>query len=150
MTEGKHLGRTIRWSPRGFEWESNGKHVEDMVELCGLKQESERAPTPITRTTGKGRRTSMTYWSHTMCRPSDKRQTGLHMSIHRPSLKFATSVVISGMSEPKVVHQLQAVRVARYVLQHPGETWLFNFQADPGVLYVYTDTDWAADWNRLG
>ena len=27
MTEGKHLGRTIRCSPQGFEWESNSKHV---------------------------------------------------------------------------------------------------------------------------
>ena len=55
------------------------------------------------------------------------------------------SVAMSGMSEPKVVHQLQVVRVARYVLQHPGETWLFGYQADPKTLYVYTDTDWAAD-----
>ena len=31
------------------------------------------------------------------------------------------------------------------VLQHPGETWLFNYQADPKTLYVFTDTDWAAD-----
>ena len=23
VSEGKHLGRTIRWSPQGFEWESN-------------------------------------------------------------------------------------------------------------------------------
>ena len=38
-------------------------------------------------------------------------------------------------------HLLQVVRVARYVLQHPGETWLFNYQADPKSLYVYTDTD---------
>ena len=52
---------------------------------------------------------------------------------------------MSGVSEPKVVHQLQVVRVARYVLQHPGETWLFGYQADPKTLYVYTDTDWAAD-----
>ena len=37
VTEGKHLGRTIRWSPQGFEWESNSKHVEDMVEVWGLK-----------------------------------------------------------------------------------------------------------------
>ena len=37
MTEGKHLGRTIRWGRQGFEWESNSNHVEDMVELCGLK-----------------------------------------------------------------------------------------------------------------
>ena len=33
VTEGKHLGRTIRWRPQGFEWESNSKHVEDMVTL---------------------------------------------------------------------------------------------------------------------
>ena len=57
------------------------------------------------------------------------------MSIDRPSLQFAMSVVMSGMSEPKVVHQLQVVRVARYVLQHPGETWLFGYQADPKTLY---------------
>ena len=55
VTEGKHLGRTIRWSPQGFEWESNSKHVEDMVELCGLKQGSKGAPTPTTKATVKGR-----------------------------------------------------------------------------------------------
>ena len=71
--------------------------------------------------------------------------TGLYLSIDRPSLQFAMSVVMSGMSGPKVVHQLQVVRVARYILQHPGETCLFNYQADPETPYVYTDTDWAAD-----
>ena len=30
VTEGKHLGRTIRWIPQGFEWEANSKHVDDM------------------------------------------------------------------------------------------------------------------------
>ena len=67
------------------------------------------------------------------------------MSIDRPSLQFAMSLVMSGRSEPKVVHQLQVVRVARYVLQHPGETWLFNYQAEPKSRYVHTDTDWGAD-----
>ena len=28
VSEGKHLGRTIRWSPQGFEWKSNSKHVK--------------------------------------------------------------------------------------------------------------------------
>ena len=46
---------------------------------------------------------------------------------------------MSGMSEPKVDHQLQVVRVARYVLQHSGETWLFNYQANPGSC-LYTRT----------
>ena len=57
VSDGRHLGRTIRWSPQGFEWESNNnKHVEDMVDLCGLNQESKGARTPSTKATGKGRR----------------------------------------------------------------------------------------------
>ena len=146
VTEGKHLGRTIRWSPQGFEWDSNSKHVEDMVELCGLKQKSKGAPTPITKATEKGRRDiDDDLEPHDAQTFRQAAGTGLHLSIDRPSLQYAMSVVMSGMSEPKVVHQLQVVRVARYVLQHPGETWLFNYQANRKTLYVYMDTDWAAD-----
>ena len=129
VTEGKHLGRTIRWSPQGFEWESNNKHVEDMVEVCGLKTgikgEHRRRSRMRREEDGK---TSMTHRTRPMLRLSDKLQArGLYMSIDRPSLQFAMSMVMSGMSEPKVVHQLQVVRVARYVLQHPGETLLFGY-----------------------
>ena len=81
-----------------------------------------------------------------MLRLSDKlqaRSSTCRSIIHHSS--FVMSVVMSGMSEPKVVHRLQAVSVARSVLQHPCETWLFNYEADPKTLHVYTDTDWAAD-----
>ena len=146
VTERKHPGRTTRRSPQGFEWEPNSKHVEDMVELCGLKQEPKGAPTPITKATGKGRRDiDDDLEPHDVQTFRQAAGTGLYLSIDCPSLQFALSVVMSGMSEPKVVHQLQVVRVARYFLQHPGETCLFNYQADPKTLYVYTDTDWAAD-----
>ena len=33
-------GGEVTEGKQGFEWESNSKHVEDMVELCGLKLES--------------------------------------------------------------------------------------------------------------
>ena len=125
VSEGKHLGRTIRWSPQGFEWESNSKHVEDMVELCGLELKSKGAPTPITKATGRGRRDIDDTLNATDAQTFRQAAgTGLYMSIDRPSLQFSMSVVMSGMSEPKVVHQLQVVRVARNVLQHPGEAWL--------------------------
>ena len=94
VSEGKHLGRTIRWSPQGFEWESNSKHVEDMVDRCGLKLDSKGAPTPITNATGKGRRdiddTLDTTDAQTFRQAAG---TGLYMSIGRPSLHFAMSVV---------------------------------------------------------
>ena len=146
VTEGKHLGRTIRWSPQGFEWEANSKHVDDMVEQCGLKLDSKGAPTPITKATGKGRRDiDDDLEPHDVQTFRQAAGTGLYLSIDRPSLQFAMSAVMSGMSVPKVVHHLQAVRVAPYVLQHPGETWLFNYRANPGMIHVHTDTDLAAD-----
>ena len=115
VSEGKHLGRTIRWSPQGFEWESNSKHVEDMVELCGLKLGSKGA----TKATGRGLRDIDDTLNETDAQTFRQAEgTGLYMLIDRPSLQFAMSVVMSGMSEPKVVHQLQVERVGRYVLQH--------------------------------
>ena len=102
VTEGKHLGRTIRWSPQGFEWESHSKHVEDIVELCGLKWESTGAPTPITKATEKGRRDIDVDWEpHDVQTCKQAAGTGLYLSIDRLSLQFAMSVVMSGMSEPK-------------------------------------------------
>ena len=52
-----------------------------------------------------------------------------YLSIDRPSLQFAMSVVMSGMREPKVV---------------AGSARGINNQADPKTLYV-SDTDWAAE-----
>ena len=116
------------------------------MELCGLKQESKGAPTPIAKATGKGwRDIDDDLEPHDAQTFRQAAGTGLYLSIDRPSLQFAMSVVMSGMSEPKVVHQLQVVRVARYVLQHPGGTWLFNYQANPKALCVCADTVWAVD-----
>ena len=78
VSERRHLGRTIRWSPQGFEWESHNKHVEDMVELCGLKLDSKGAPMPITKARGKGRR-DIDDALEPMHRLSDKLQArGVH------------------------------------------------------------------------
>ena len=133
VSEGKHPGRIIRWSPQGFEWESNSKHVDDMVELCGLELDSKGAPTPTTKATGKGRRViDDELEPHDAQTFRQAASTWLNLSIDRPSLQFATSVVMSGMSVPKVVHQLQVVREARCVLQHPGGDLAVQLSGGPG------------------
>ena len=143
MTEGKHLGRTIRWIPQGFEWESNSKHVEDMVELCGLKLGSKGALTPITKATVKGRRDI-----DDDLEPHDvqtfRQAAGTGLSIDRPSLQFAMSVVMSGMSEQKWFIS------CRWCAWHGV---FCNIRERLGCSdtkqtrrhCVYTDTDWAAD-----
>ena len=128
VTEGKHLGRTTD----GALKISNGSQTANTLKTWWSC--AERGRRDINDTLNGA--DAQTF--------RQAAGTGLYMSIDRPSLQFAMSVV-SGMSEPKVVHLLNVVRVARYVLQHPGEAWRFGYQADPKTLCVYTDTDWAAD-----
>ena len=45
VTEGKHLGKTIRWSPQGFEWESNSKHITKKLMILDQEDENLGATT---------------------------------------------------------------------------------------------------------
>ncbi len=145
-TEGPHLGRLIRWTPEGFEWEANPKHAQDLMQLVGLKQSSKGADVPIAKTVGKGMRTiidELTVEEATSFRQGAG--TGLYLSIDRPSLQFAMGEVMSGMQTPLVKHKLMLHHLARYVVKYPSEVWLFKYQEMPKVLRIYTDSDWAGN-----
>ena len=45
-TSGRHLGRLIKWSPKGFTWEGNEKHLVDLFEATGLKEGSKGVDSP--------------------------------------------------------------------------------------------------------
>ena len=40
VTSGKHLNCTICWSPAGFYWIPDAKHVDKIIEVVGLKRQS--------------------------------------------------------------------------------------------------------------
>eukprot|EP00969_Alexandrium_andersonii_P262291 11595449-Alexandrium_andersonii.AAC.1 len=54
-TEGFFLHRRIGWSPDGFTWEADERHVQALIRLLDL-QSAKPAPTPGTRQTGSGQR----------------------------------------------------------------------------------------------
>ena len=110
MIEGHHLCRRRRWRPQESEWKSNSKHVDDMTELCRLKLDSKRTPTPDTKATGKGPRDI-----------DDELQASREVAGTGASSTGASSI------------------------QCPEETWLHRHQADPSTLYVYHNTDRAAE-----
>ena len=116
MIEGHHSNRRRRRSPRKSEWESNSKHVDDMTELSRRKRDSKTTPTPVTKATGKGRR-------------------DIDDEVDQHDVRASREVAGTGAS---------SLQFVAFVV-HPGETWVFNYQADPKTLYVYTDTDGAAE-----
>jgi len=134
-TEGPHLGRIIRWTPEGFEWESNPKHYKDLVELCGLKETSKGSDVPITKTVGKGMRKAIDELNADEA--SLFRQaagTGLYLSIDSPSLQYAMSEVMGGMQTPLVKHKLMIHHVARYVARYLASAARGIMRRTPGAV----------------
>jgi KUP system potassium uptake protein len=145
-TEGPHLGRIVRWTPEGFEWESNPKHYKDLMELCGLKDGSKGSDVPISKTVGKGMRNAIDELNSEEANLFRQAAgTGLYLSIDRPSLQYAMSETMGGMQTPLVKHKLMVHHIARYVARYPAEVWLFKYQIMPAILRIFTDSDWAGN-----
>ena len=94
---------------------------DDMTELCRLKLDSKRTSTPVTKAKGKRRRdTDDDPEQHDVQASKEVAGTGAS-STGASSIQFTLFVVC------------------------PEETWLHRHQADPSTLYVYQNTDWAAE-----
>ena len=111
MIEGHHSYRRRR-SPRKSEWESNSKQVDDMTELSRRKLDSKRTPTPVTKATGKGRR-------------------DIDDELDQHDVRASREVAGTGASSTGA----SSIQFVTFVV-HPGETWVFNCQADPKTLYT--------------
>ena len=116
MIEGHHSYRRRRRSPRKSEWESNSKQVNDMTDLSRRKLDSKRTPTPLTKATAKGRRYT-----------DDE--------LDQLDVRASREVAGTGASATGA----SSIQFVAFVV-NPGETGVFNFQADPKTLYVYMDT----------
>ena len=47
------LGRTLRWTEEGLEYEADGKHVRDLMEAEGLNENSNTVVSPVVRPKSK-------------------------------------------------------------------------------------------------
>ena len=92
-----------------------------MTELSGRNLDSERTSTPVTKATEKGRR-------------------DIDDELEQHDVRASREVAGTGASSTRA----SSIQFPMFVV-NPGETWMFNHQADPKTLYVYTDTDRAAE-----
>jgi hypothetical protein len=145
-TVGKHLGRTITWTREGFTWDGAETHCNDLLQMLGLKNTSNGVATPASKDTGKNARNADDELDETRTALFRRAAgTALYISLDRPSIMFAMVDIMAGMSKPTELHYARLLRLARYLLQHPTETWVYRYQSTPKELLVYTDSDWAAD-----
>ena len=149
VTEGRHLGRVIRWTEEGFTWEGDPKYSPQVIEELGLKG-CKGVDTPASKSTGIGVRNAECELDRERAEKF-RRVAGtiLYMSVDRPSLQYAASELAEGMSKPLEIHWLRLKRIGKYIAKYPIEKWHFEYQEAPKVLEGFSDSDWATNrWNR--
>ena len=71
--------------------------------------------------------------------------TMMYLAEDVPSIKRATNDTMAGMQTPLKMHWMKLLRIARYLIKHPGEVWSFKYQTLPDQLVEMVDSDWAGD-----
>ena len=63
-----------------------------------------------------------------------------YLTITRPDISFAVSVLSQFMKDPRLPHWEAVIRIVRYLKAHPGHSLLYKANGHLGV-EAYIDTD---------
>ena len=142
VRELKFLGRKIRYTESGLEWEGDDKHALNFVEKLGLTQ-SKGVATPGVKhdesTVGAGQKE--------LGKQEAKEYRGLvallnFMGQDRCDLSFASKEVSKSMSSPAEGDQVPLKRLGRYLVSYPRSVALYKWQEPVANIAVFSDSDW--------
>ena len=138
--EGVHLGRRIRWTQTGIEWEADSKHVQTLLSEWHLEdcnpvitpfaaeqEESDNAKVPMSTI-------DATAYRRAVARIND-------LSQDRFDLATVANKLSRSMSNPHKGDEERVKRVIRYLKGSPSCVYVFNWQSQPSSLKVMTDSD---------
>ena len=138
----QYLGRSIRKTSQGIEWEADKKHVEILVrewDLIGCKP----CHTPIEGDLlPVGDRPEMCREEAKKFRRAAARLT--YLSQDRVDLGAAANLTSRCMATPRLGDDLLLRRIIQYLATRPRLATLYKWREESGVVKVFTDSDWAS------
>ena len=143
IKELKFLGRKIRWTDAGVEWEGDDKHARSFLEKVGL-------------TGGKGVDTPGV--KHEECNEvkvpmSGEKATEFRgwvallnfIAQDRVDVAYASKETSKTMSSPMIGDEVAVKRIGRYLERYPTCVYLYAWQPKMLLTTVFTDSDWGSD-----
>ena len=134
------LGRELRWSKAGIEYEPDQKHVKILLEEWGLEtcrgvvspgqKEDDALDTP--QLTGA----AVSEYRRAVARLN-------YLAQDRQDIAFATKELARRMATPSESDVGSLRRVLRYLKTHPRSYVTYEWQKVPESLTCYVDSDWA-------
>jgi len=136
----KFLGRELRWSDAGIEYEADDKHVKELLtEWCmencrgvvspGLKEDSREESEELSNEEATNFRRAVARLNY--------------VTQDRPDISFATKELARVMSCPKADDVIRLKRTLRYLRRFPSGHFVYSWQEQPTVAIAYVDSDWA-------
>ena len=146
LSEVKYLGRTIRWTTQGIEWEHDPKHSDLLMKEYGMER-CKTLSTPVcsedfSKEGVVDTREPMDDAEARRFRASAARLN--YLAQDRPDLAVASCLVARSMSNPKRGDEVKLKRAIRYLRQHPVVNILYPWQERNDELTLLTDSDWAS------
>ena len=140
------LNRKLTWGGTGLTYEGDARHAKTVIEGMGLEVGSKGLRQPIYKEDG-GEDESAELGTWEAKRYRSLAAVVNYMSIDRPDLQFAASVLGRSMSKPTETAQVRLKKVARYLLLHPAVEYRYPCGSinEAEKLIAWSDSDWAGD-----
>ena len=139
IAETRFLGRRLRFTPTGLEWESDPKIVEAILKEADL-EEGSGVLTP-------GVKAGEMECNEPMgsAEASKYRRTAAqlnYLSQDRADLGYASKEISRSMANPCKGDELKTKRVARYIQRFPRCVVKYPWQEPTSELSLFSDSDW--------
>jgi len=145
------LGRTVRWTTEGIEYEADGRHREELMKECGLKEDSKSLNCPAARGGEEQEGGEERRLEGEECRKFRGLAARLnYLGQDRSDIQYATKEICTEMSAPTENGMKKIKRAVRYLAEVKGVVWrMGEWEDDEQVgIEVYVDSDWAKGADR--
>ena len=139
------LGRTLRWTNWGVEYEADSKHREILVEKMGLDDNANAVVGPAVREDQEegdnGEEQELQGQACTDFRAAAARLN--YLSQDRSDIQFATKEICREMAKPTSKVWRKVKRAVRYMIGAKRLVWHMDDREEEMALDVFADSDWA-------
>ena len=154
VSELKFLGRTIRLTADGIEWEADKRHatafIEKLIQEFGPDEVEYKGRQLSGVKTPGVKRTEVDLEKEMLAKGPAKAYRGLaalgnYMSQDRPDTGFATKEISKAMANPCAGDIGGLKRLGRYLKAFPTCALLYGWQEMPVAIDGFADADWGGD-----
>ena len=152
IREVKILGRTVRWTDEGIEYEADEKHRKELMKRTGLMEDSKAVVGPAV----KDGKDDGGEHDEELTKNEKSEFRGCcallnYLGLDRSDIQFATNQLCREMAKPTRKSMMKMKRIVRYLVGAERLVWRFNEwngDRDYARLDVYVDSDWAGGEDR--